>query len=221
MPTTPSPRRRAPLTRERILRAAIRLADREGLDALSMRRLAAALKVEAMSLYNHVANKDDVLDGIVDLVVGEIGLPAFGGDWRESMRRRAHAAHEVMLRHPWAPQLVVSRITVGPHRLDYINATVGVLREAGFTVAQTDRAWFTLDSYIYGFTLQVLNFPISPDEYASAAAAYLPMIPAERYPHMYEMSKLVADGEYDGMHDFAFGLEIILEGLEQQRVRDR
>ncbi len=182
-----------------------------------MRRLATALKVEAMSLYNHVANKDDLLDGMVDLVVGEIELPVFGGDWREAMRQRAHSAHAVMLRHPWAPLLVVSRITVGPCRLEYINATIGVLREAGFTVPQSDRAWFTLDSYIYGHTLQVLNFPIAPDEYASAAAAYLPMIPAERYPHMYEMSKLVADGVYDGMHDFSFGLEIILDGLERQR----
>jgi AcrR family transcriptional regulator len=214
----PTPRR-SPLTRERVLRAAVRLADKQGLDALSMRRLATTLKVEAMSLYNHVANKDDVLDGMVDLIIGEITLPTPSDDWKAAMRARATSAHEVMLAHPWAPMLVVSRITVGPNRLRYIDATLGVLRQAGLSWAETDRAWTAMDSYIYGFTLQVQNFPIDPEEYASAAASYLPMLPADTYPYMYELSKRVADGSHDGTHDFAFGLELILDGLDRLRGR--
>ena len=211
--------RRTPLSRERILRAGMRLADRQGIDALSMRRLATALRVEAMSLYNHVANKDELLDGMVDLVIGEITLPALGGDWKATMRARAHSTLAAMTAHPWAPMLIVSRITVGPNRLGYIDATLGVLREAGFSWAETDRAWNTMDNYILGYTLTQQNFPVSPDEYASAAATYLPMIPADLLPYMHEMSALVATRKHDGLPDFAFGLELILDGLERLRGR--
>jgi AcrR family transcriptional regulator len=215
MPTS----RRSPLTRERVLRAAVRLADKQGLDALSMRRLATTLKVEAMSLYSHVANKDDVLDGMVDLVIGEITLPTPGGDWKAAMRARATSAHAVMLAHPWAPMLVVSRINVGPNMLRYIDATLGTLREAGLSLTETDRAWHAMDSHIYGFTMQLQNFPVDPEEYASAAANYLPMLPAEKYPYMHEMAARVADGTHDGRQDFAFGLELILDGLDRLRAR--
>lgn len=212
-----APSRRTPLTRDRILRAGVRLADRHGIEALSMRRLATALRVEAMSLYNHVASKDDLLDGMVDLVVGEITLPAPGGDWKATMRARAASALAVMTAHPWAPMLVVSRITVGPNRLRYIEATLGALRESGLSWAETDRAWNTIDNYIFGYALQQQNFPVSPDEYAAAAAAYLPMIPVDSYPYMHEMSSRVADGSHDGTPDFAFGLELILDGLGRLR----
>jgi AcrR family transcriptional regulator len=213
----PAPRR-SPLTRDRVLRAAIRLADRQGLDALSMRRLAKSLKVEAMSLYNYVANKDDVLDGMVDLVIGEITLPTPGGDWKAAMRARATSAHAVMLAHPWAPMLVVSRISVGPNMLRYIDATLGTLRHAGLSWAEVDRAWNAIDSHIYGFTLQLQNFPVDPAEYAAAAASYLQMIPVEKYPYMHELSVQVANGTHDGTHDFAFGLELILDGLDRLRT---
>ena len=213
----PAPARRSPLTRERVQRAAVRHADKHGLDALSMRRLATSLKVEAMSLYNHVANKDDVLDGMVDLIIGEITLPTPGGDWKAAMRARAKFAHAVMLAHPWAPMLVVSRISVGPNMLRYINATLGTLREAGLSWAETDRAWNAMDSHIYGFTMQLQNFPVDPQEYASAAAAYLDMLPADKYPYMHELSVQVANGTHDGTHDFAFGLELILDGLDRLR----
>lgn len=209
--------RRPPLTPERILRAAIKLADRQGLEALSMRKLATTLKVEAMSLYNHVANKDALLDSMVDHIIGEITLPERGGDWKATMRARAVSALAVMTAHPWAPMLVVSRITVGPNRLRYIDATLGALREAGFSWEETDRAWNTLDNYIYGFTLQQQNFPVNPDDYASAAAAYLPMLPAKLYPYMHEMSARIADRSLDGTHDFGFGLDVILDGLERRR----
>lgn len=211
--------RRSPLTRERVLRAAVRLADKHGLEALSMRRLATSLRVEAMSLYNHVTNKDDVLDGIVDLVIGEITLPTPGGDWKAAMRGRATSAHTVLLAHPWAALLIVSRMNVGPNMFRYIEATISTLRHAGLSWAHTDRAWNAIDSYIYGFTLQLQNFPVEPAEYASAAASFLPMLPADQYPVMHEMTTLVANGTHDGTHDFSFGLELILDGLDRMVSR--
>jgi AcrR family transcriptional regulator len=211
------PARRAPLSRDRVLRAAIKLADRNGLEALSMRKLATTLKVEAMSLYNHVANKDELLAGMVDVVIGEITRPAPGGDWKASMRARATSALAVMTAHPWAPMLIVSRISVGPNMLGYIEATLATLREGGFSWFETDRAWNAIDNYVYGFALQQQNFPVNPEEYASAAAAYLSMLPADVYPYMHDLTVRVADGSHDGTLDFAFGLELILDGLERLR----
>lgn len=212
-------RRRAPLTRERVLRAALHLADEEGLEALSMRRLAQELGVEAMSLYNHVAGKDDLLDGIADMVVGEIEVPAIGADWKAAMRRRATSAHEVFLRHPWAPLLIGSRVNVGPAMLRYVNATLGCLREAGFSFELADRAWNAIDSHVYGFTIQELNFPLEPSEYASAARMFLPRLPADEYPYMRALTELVIEGVHRGVHDFQFGLELILDGLERLLLR--
>ncbi|MFC6014243.1 TetR/AcrR family transcriptional regulator C-terminal domain-containing protein [Nocardia lasii] len=205
---------RTPLTRDRVLRAAIDLADQQGLEALSMRNLAKAVGVEAMSLYNHVANKDDLLDGIIDLVVAELYVPAISGDWRAELRRRALSAHEVLLTHRWATGLLGSRVKVGPAMLRYVDATLGCLIAAGFTYEQADRAWNALDSHIYGFTLQAINFPLDPDEYASAAEQFLPMIPPETHPHMHAMAALVIDGTHSGIADFTFGLDLILDGLE-------
>ena len=182
-----------------------------------MRRLATTLKVEAMSLYNHVAGKDVLLDGMVDVIIGEITLPERGGDWRSAMRARAMSALAVLTAHPWAPMLIVSRINAGPNMLRYIDATLGTLREAGLSWEETDRAWNTMDNYIYGFALQQQNFPVNPDDYASAAASYLPMLPADRYPYMHAMTARVADGSHDGTLDFGFGLEVILNGLERLR----
>ncbi|MGW6423130.1 TetR/AcrR family transcriptional regulator C-terminal domain-containing protein [Nocardia sp. NPDC055053] len=206
---------RTPLTRERVLRAAIELADQEGLDALSMRRLAKAVGVEAMSLYNHVANKDDLLDGIIDLVVAEIYVPEAGGDWQSELRRRATSAHEVLLRHRWATGLLGSRVNVGPAMLRYIDATLGCLITAGFTYEQADRAWNALDSHIYGFTLQAINFPLDPSEYVSAATQFLPLIPPETHPHMHTLATLVIDGTHSGLADFTFGLDLLLDGLNR------
>ena len=204
---------REPLSKERVLLAAVRLADEEGIAALSMRRLGQALSVEAMSLYKHVANKDDLLAGIVDIVAAEIEQPAVGGDWQRTMRRRAVSAHEVLLRHPWATMLIVSRANVGPAMLGYVNATIGCLKEAGFSYAMADHAWNAIDSHVYGFTLQKLNFPFEPSEYATMAKAFLPMIPAAQFPYLNGMSQQVITGHHDGLHDFEFGLDLILDGL--------
>jgi AcrR family transcriptional regulator len=208
---------RAPLTRAKVLSAALRMADKGGIESLSMRNLARALKVEAMSLYNHVGGKEDLLDGLVDLVAGEIELPRRGGDWKEAMRRRAGSAHAVLLRHPWATMLFVSRMNIGPNMLRYVDATIGCLREAGFSYPLADHAWTALDAYIYGFTIQKRNFPLEPSQYASAAKAFLHLIPVEQFPYLNGMSQEVIAGRHDGLHQLEFGLELILAGLEKIR----
>jgi AcrR family transcriptional regulator len=200
-----------------VLDAALRLADEAGAEALSMRRLAEKLGVKAMSLYNHVAGKEDILDGIVDRVVGEIEVPGFGRDWKEAMRRRANSAHQVLLRHSWATLALVSRVNTGPALLRYVDATIGCLREAGFSFEIADHAWNAMDNHIYGFTLQELNFPLEAPEYAEAARTFLSRIPVHRYPYFYQLAKLVMEDRYDGVHNFNFGLELILDGLERYR----
>lgn len=210
---------RLPLSNERVLRAAVALADEIGIESLSMRKLGEKLGVQAMSLYKHVSNKDDILDGIVDIVAGEITLPSIGGDWRLAMRRRAVSAHEVLVCHPWATMLIVSRANVGPSMLRYVDATIGCLREAGFSYAMADHAWNAIDNHVYGFTLQQLNFPFAPGEYAQVAQSFLPMIPMEQYPYLHGLSQEVISGHHSGLQDFTFGLELILEGLEKIREK--
>src|SRR5262245_10470183 len=138
------PERRQPLSAEKVLAAALRMADKRGLDALSMRSLARVLEVEAMSLYNHVPGKERILDGLVELVVAELAPPPRDVDWRTAMRARARSAHDVLMRHPWATMLFVSRLNVGPHMLRYVDATIECLREAGFSWAMVDHAWNAL-----------------------------------------------------------------------------
>lgn len=209
--------RNKPLSRERVLRAAVRIADKDGIESLSMRKLAQSLGVEAMSLYNHVANKEDVLDGLVEIVAAQMDLPEIGKDWRMAMRQRAISAHEVLLRHPWAAMLFLSRINVGPVMLRYVDATIGCLHEAGFSYEMADHAWNALDNHIYGFTLQALNFPLDPSDYRAAAQGFLPMIPEDKYPYLRALSQQVIDGTHNGLQDFTFGLDLILDGLESIR----
>ena len=213
----PQPKRRAALSKVRVLRAAVALADEIGIASLSMRKLGEALGVEAMSLYRHVANKEDILDGIVDIVASEFKGPALNGNWKTAMRRRSISAHEALVRHPWATMLVVSRANVGPSMLRYVDATIGCLREAGFSYVLADHAWNALDSYVYGFTLQKQNFPFEPQEYANMAKAFLPMIPADQFPYLNGMSQQVIDGQHDGLHGLEFGLDLILDGLDKLR----
>lgn len=209
--------KRPRLTREQILTTAIRLADEGGVAALSMRNVAQQVGVEAMSLYNHVANKEDLLNGIVDIVVGEIELPTTDEDWQSSLRRRAHSAHEVLMRHPWATMLLVSRINVGPCMLRYTDATLACLRAAGFSYEAADHVWNALDSFVYGFTLQALCFPWKPEEYADAAAGYIHMIPKDTYPSLHALTRRVADGKHRGVRSFEFGLDLLLDGFARLR----
>lgn len=206
---------RTPLTRDRVLHAAINLADEGGISALSMRKLAQALGVEAMSLYNHVANKEDMLDGMVDLVAAKMSVPDIEANWKVEMRERTTSAHRVLLNHPWANILFVSRMNMGPSILRHIDATHGCLRKAGFSHPMADHARNVLDSHLYGFTLQQIHFPIAEHAYADSAKHFLFMLPVERYPHMRALTEEVIDGRYNGLHQVEFGLDLILDGLEK------
>jgi AcrR family transcriptional regulator len=203
-----------------VLLAAIDLADEGGVQALSMRKLGRELGVEAMSLYNHVANKDAVLDGMGDLVFGEIGLPPRGADWKTAMRRRAISAGEVLARHPWAIGLMESRSTPGPATLRHHDAVIGCLREAGFSIAMAAHAYSVLDSYIYGFALQQASLPFkTSEEVVEVAESIRRQFPADEYPHLAELTvQHVLRPGYDCADEFEFGLDLILDGLE--RVRD-
>lgn len=187
-----------------------------------MRSIAAKLGVEAMSLYNHVSGKDQILDGIADLVVAEIRAPPSGGDWRSSMRRWALASHAVLLRHPWAAALIESRPTPSPVRLRYADSVLGVLRGAGFAVERAYQALLTIDSYIYGFTLQEVSWPYRADEVPSRIAELRPQIQASDYPHVSEVMGAVMSLRgrsaipYEA--EFAFGLDLILDGLDRIRT---
>lgn len=211
--------RRPGLNREKVLEAAMEFADANGLSQLSMRKLAARLGVEAMSLYNHVSNKEDLLDGLIDKVAEEFYQPRTENDWRAEMQARAVRAHEVLLTHPWASLPIVSRINTGEAMLAYVDATVGCLAKAGFSYSQADHVWNLMDSYIYGFTLQELQFPFQTDNYAEDARTYLPAIPVEKLPHLHALTTLVAEGKHNGLHDFKFGLDLILDGLDRLRCR--
>jgi AcrR family transcriptional regulator len=216
-PATPNPESRPPLNRQRVLRAAVALADEGGIESLTMRELGLRLGVEAMSLYNHVANKGDILDGMVDLVVSEIDLPLDPVGWREAMRRRAISAQAVFSRHPWASALIDSRESSGPARLHYFDWVLGTLRRAGFTIEMTAHAFSVLDSYIYGFGRQSLNMSVGPDvKPEEIAEAFLQGIPADEYPHLREMVvEYAMNAGHDEGADFEFGLSLILDGLQR------
>jgi AcrR family transcriptional regulator len=218
---TPHPEPRTPLTRERVLRAAVVLADEDGIESLTMRSLGVRLGVEAMSLYNHVANKDDILDGMVDLVVGEIDLPSDTVDWKGAMRRRAISAQAVFSVHPWASALIDSRESSGLKRLRYFDWVIGTLRRAGFSIELALHAFSLLDSYIYGFGRQQFNMSAgSGAEPEEMAEAFLRAIPADEYPYLREMVvEYAMSSGYDEGADFEFGLGLILDGL--QRLLDR
>lgn len=211
--------KRAPLDREHVLRAALAIADADGLEALSMRRLGRALGVEAMSLYNHVANKDEILAGLVDRIVGDIEFPKGAGDWKAAMRKRAVAMRRTFARHPWALGLLESRRTVGPAALRYFDSVLGVLRRAGFPPAAALRAFSILDSYAYGFVIQEKNLPTgSPSESREVTEEILREFPMDDLPHLGEIIVGVAlKSGVDLAEEFEAGLDLILGGLEGLR----
>lgn len=214
-------RTRTPLNRERVLRAALEFADQHGIEALSMRKLGQSLGVEAMSLYNHVANKDDILDGIVDVVVAEIALPEKGGNWREEMRKRAVSAREVLTRHPWAVLVMETRRNPGPPAMRYYDAVIGCLRRAGFSIALAAHAFSVLDSYIYGFVLQETGLPFeTEDELADVAGGILRQLPVDEFPDFFEMiTGHALQPGYSYAAEFEWGLDLILDGLGRELER--
>ena len=219
---------RAPLNRDRVLRAAVALADQAGMSALSMRKLGEALGVEAMSLYNHIASKSDLLDGMIDIVFGEIDLPAGTGTgagagagngepgWRAAMRRRAISARQVLRRHPWAIGLMESRITPGPATLRHHDAVLGCLRRAGFSLELTAHAYSLLDSYIYGFALQEAGLPFGTGEEAAQVAQEISaQFASGQYPYLTEMAVAhILQPGYGFGDEFEVGLDLILDSLQ-------
>jgi AcrR family transcriptional regulator len=209
--------RRPPLSRDQVLQAAVTLADEGGIGALSMRKLGQVLGVEAMSLYNHVAGKGDLLDGMIDVVFGEIGLPAGDDGWKQAMRRRAISAREVLGRHRWAIGLMESRRSPGPATLRHHDAVLGCLREAGFSVELTAHAYSLLDSYIYGFALQEASLPFDTGQEAAQVAQDISaMMPGGEYPYLAEMATVhVLQPGYQYGREFETGLDLVLDALER------
>jgi AcrR family transcriptional regulator len=226
----PVPTTRAPLSRERVLHAAVALAARDGIESLTMRKLADELGAGAMSLYHYVPNKEELLDGMVDIVFGEIELPSTDVDWRTAMRRRAISTREVLNRHRWAVGLMESRATPGPASFRVHNAVLGYLREGGFSIELTIQAYSVLDAYIYGFALQEKSVPFESAEESAAVAEeqarqFAELAEerqsgalAEEFPYLAEVvAGHVATVGYDFTAAFEYGLDLILDALEKRR----
>jgi AcrR family transcriptional regulator len=207
---------RTPLTRDRVLAAAVELADREGIEAVSMRRLAQELGVEAMSLYTHVENKDDLLDGMVEVVIAEIPIRTKGDGWKASLRSLIFGARTVMVRHPWASRVIETRSAPGPTMLRYYDVVMGTLREAGFTLELTHHAIHMLGSRMLGFTQDL--FDDSPDQGPEQTAQLAEQL-GDAFPYVVEMALAATHGGALGGCDddleFELGLDVILDGLER------
>ena len=204
------------MSRERVLRAAVDFADRNGIDSLSMRKLARELGVEAMTLYYYVANKNDLLEGMADLVAGEIELPPSGLDWKTATRQRAMSAREVLARHQWAGPLWM-RVMVGPARMRYMDSALGVYRRAGLSPESTELAFHAVENHIVGYTVQEANFPLEADDLAVAAQEFLDTLPKEEFPHLAEHVVQHMTHESIGGGDFEFGLDLLLDGIDRIR----
>jgi AcrR family transcriptional regulator len=214
---------RQPLSRDRVLRAALRLADEDGIDKLTMRKLGQVLGVEAMSLYNHVRNKEDLLDGLIDLVFAEVPLPSADIAWKEAMRRRGVDLRGALSRHRWAIGLMESRTSPGPATLRHHDSVLGCLFAAGFSMELTAHAYAALDSYIYGFALQEQGLPMEgPEKTAALAEVMLAQFPADLFPHLaaFTAEHVLTPG-YDFAAEFEFGLDLILDGLETAHAGGR
>jgi AcrR family transcriptional regulator len=212
---------RAPLSRERVLETAVTFADRHGLEALSMRKLADELSVAAMSLYYHVPNKVELVDGMIDIVFGEIEPPSLDVDWKTAMRRRAVSTRDALNRHRWAVGQMEGRSTHGPANLRLHNDVLGCLRAAGFSLEMTVHAYSVQDAYIYGFALQETDMsPETPEDFAAVAEQQMHDYAAvlADYPHLVEVvGGHVAKAGYDYAGEFLFGLDLILDGLDRLR----
>ena len=217
MTSTNTPARRTRLTTDRVLAGALALADEIGIDDLTIRRLADALDVKPMTIYHHVANKEAIIDGMIDLVFAEIELPDPDLPWKEAIRRRCASARRALAHHHWAAPYMESRTTPGPALLTHHDAMLGCLRGA-MSVEMTAHAYALIDSYVYGFAMQEANLPATGgDEMAELAAAMSDQFPSDQYPHLAEFTAdHVLRPGYDFSDEFDFGLDLILDGLEQR-----
>jgi len=208
------------LSKQRVVLEAVGLADREGVDGLSMRRLAAVLGAGAMSLYHYVANKEELLDAMIDIVFEEIELPTDATDWQSAMRQRAISTRQVLARHPWAIGLLESRTSPGPANLRHHEAVTACLRRAGFSVLMATHANWLLDSYVYGFALQESSLPFdTADEFADTTEdVFLPQLPPDQFPYLNESAAALVAAGYDPAEEFIFGLDLVLAALEPLRA---
>jgi AcrR family transcriptional regulator len=211
------PRRRPPLNRDRILETSLALADEHGVDAITMRRLGDELGYEAMSLYRHVKNKDEVLDGILDLVLAETEQPSLDGPWDDAIRRSALSVHRALERHPWATQLLMTPPRIRRRRIEYMDALLGCLRNAGFSAETTYTAYHVLDAHIYGFSLWLATYEraqLTPEQ----VAKLIREIKLEGYPHLSEhRDQHLTEGPHREVDAFSLGLDLILGGLAKLR----
>lgn len=210
----------AGLSKQRVVVEAVRLADREGVDGLSMRRLAGALGAGAMSLYHYVASKDELLDAMIDIVFEEIELPPEETDWQSAMRRVGVSTRQVLARHPWAIGLMESRTSPGPANLRHREAFTACLRKAGFSVRTATHANWLLNSYVYGYALQAASLPFdTADELAEMTEdVYLPQLPPDEFPYLNESAAALVTAGYDPAEEFTFGLDLVLAALEPLRA---
>ena len=214
MATTTEPR--LPLSRDRILHAALTLVDEGGIELLTMRKLGQELGFEAMSLYNHVANKDEVLDGILDLVLGESEPPSLIGDWDAAIRTSAVSVHGALRRHPWSCTLVMAPGRIRPARLRYMDLLLGRLREAGFSADTTYHAYHVLDGHIFGFSLWETSHIYTAEEAANLEAKFAHVITADAYPYLHEHAQQhFGEGPHREVSAFELGLDLILDGLKK------
>lgn len=215
-------KKRAQLTRERVFETAVRLADESGVEALTMRKLAQKLGVEAMSLYHHVADKEAILDGMVEAVFAEIALPE-GLDWRSAMSARAEALRAALVRHSWSVFLLDSRRNPGEATLTHQDWMLGTLYEGGFSVPLAAHAVALLDSYIYGFAVQEVSLPFDTSEMVEEVVSeMLAQMSTDTYPNLTIMARDYAmKPGYAFANEFAFGLELILDGLDKARKADK
>ena len=211
-----STKARLPLSRDRILQAALELADERGVESLSMRKLGQALGFEAMSLYNHVANKDDVLNGLLDLVLDETEPPAPEDAWDVAVRRSAISVHDALRRHPWAAPLLMSEAHIRPARMRYMDLLLGCLREARFSAETTFHAYHVIDGHIIGFSLWEITHSSMPLDASDLAGMVDRLIPVDEYPYLHEHGKQhVSEGPHRKVSAFEFGLDLILDGLRK------
>lgn len=208
------------LTRERLIAEAIRIADAEGVDGLSMRRLATELGAGAMSLYHYVATKDELLDAMVDAVFEEIALPAVDADWDVALRERAVSAREALARHRWAVGLLDSRTSPGPATLRHHEAVTACLRRSGFSVVMATHANWLLDSCVYGYALQEASLPFDTTEELTEMLedVFLPQLPPEDFPYLHESARVLAGLGYRPAQEFEFGLGLVLTALKSLRA---
>lgn len=212
--------RRVPLTKDRVLRAAMTVADRGGIAALTIRSVAAELAVKPMSLYHHVPNKEAIIDGVIDVVFGEIALPRTDTDWRTALTERARSARAVLRRHPWATPFMESRSRPGPATLRHHDAVLGTLIEGGFPLVLAGHAYSLMDCYIYGFALEEAALPFTRENLDDAMDGYLSQFQADEYPHLvrFAAERVLRPG-YDYAHEFDYGLDLILDGLARELDR--